>query len=100
MRCNCWRVRSSDRGELRQALWTEFDLVKAEWRIPASQMKMRREYLVPLATQSVAILCKQFELTGNGPLLFPGLRSGRPMSDAAMGMALKAMFFHSEEHVC
>jgi integrase len=86
-------------GELRQALWSEFDLDKAEWRIPASRMKMRREHLVPLSTQAVAILRKQFEITGKGPLVFPGLRSGRPMSDATMGLALKAMFFEPDVHV-
>jgi integrase len=46
-------------GELGQSLWTEFDLNKAEWRIPASRMKMRREHLVRLSTQAAAILRKQ-----------------------------------------
>jgi integrase len=86
-------------GELRQALWKEFDLDKAEWRIPASRMKMRREHLVPLSTQAVAILRNQHDLTGNVQLVFPGLRSGRPMSDATMGAALKLIFFGSELHV-
>jgi integrase len=86
-------------GELRQALWSEFDLDKAEWKIPAERMKMRRPHLVPLSKQAVAILRAQFEITGKGPLVFPGLRSGRPMSDATMGDALKTMFFDSDEHV-
>lgn len=86
-------------GELRQALWSEVDFKKAEWRIPASRMKMRREHLVPLSTQAAEILRKQYEITGSGPLVFPGLRSGRPMSDATMGAALKLIFFDSNMHV-
>ena len=34
-------------GELRHAEWTEFDLDKAEWRIPAGKMKMREQHAVP-----------------------------------------------------
>src|SRR5262249_13839489 len=30
------------------ARWGEFDLEKAEWRIPAERMKMRRQHIVPL----------------------------------------------------
>ena len=86
-------------GELRAAEWSEFDLDKAEWKIPAPRMKMKRPHLVPFSTQAVAILRKHFELTGHGPLVFPGIRSGRPMSDATMGMALKVMLFESDSHV-
>lgn len=35
-------------GELRGARWGEFDMDKAEWRIPAERMKTRPEHLVPL----------------------------------------------------
>ena len=40
-------------GELRSAQWCEFDLDGAEWRIPATRMKMREEHIVPLAEQAV-----------------------------------------------
>ncbi|MGE5467491.1 MAG: tyrosine-type recombinase/integrase, partial [Ignavibacteria bacterium] len=42
-------------GELRQAEWSEIDLERGEWNIPAERMKMREPHLVPLASQSVAI---------------------------------------------
>lgn len=42
-------------GELRKAEWSEFDLDKAEWMIPAEKMKMRLPHLVPLSTQALAI---------------------------------------------
>lgn len=80
-------------GELRGALWQEINLEKAEWRVPASRMKMKREHLVPLSTQVVAILRKQHEISGTGELVFPGARSGRPISDAALGVAIKRLLY-------
>ncbi len=45
-------------GELRLSKWSEFDLDSAEptWTIPKERMKMRKEHLVPLAKQTVALL--------------------------------------------
>jgi integrase len=43
-------------GELRTAVWVEFNIPEAVWRIPARKMKMRREHRVPLARQSLALL--------------------------------------------
>ena len=87
-------------GELRQGVWSEIDWDKAEWRIPASRMKMRREHLVPLSTQALEILRDQ-QMTDLGPsdFIFPGLRPRRPISDAAMGVSLKNMFISPSEHV-
>lgn len=86
-------------GELRRGLWAELDMEKAEWRIPAARMKMRREYLCVLSTQAKAILWDQWEVSGHSEFIFPGVRLGRPLSDAAMGVALKNMFIPSEQHV-
>ena len=38
-------------GELRQAMWSEFDIDGALWAIPAARTKMRKEHLVPLSGQ-------------------------------------------------
>lgn len=43
-------------SEVREAHWSEFDLEGVMWTIPAERMKKGREYLVPLSTQSLAIL--------------------------------------------
>src|SRR5207237_8442455 len=51
-------------GELRQAEWSEIDLDAGIWRIPASRMKMKREHVVPLSKQAVAILTEARALTG------------------------------------
>jgi len=85
-------------GELRKAEWTEIDLERAEWNIPAERMKMREPHLVPLATQAVAILTELLALTGGGRYVFPGARTnGRPMSDNAILAALRRMSFAKDE---
>jgi integrase len=84
-------------GELRQAEWAEFDLDKAQWRIPASKMKMREEHIVPLPVQAVDALRELEPLTGRGQYTFPGERSRqRPMSDAAINAALRRMGFDKD----
>jgi integrase len=61
--------------ELRHAEWVEFDLGKAQWRIPAEKMKMRQKHIVPLSTQAVAIIKELRPLIGLGKYLFPSIRS-------------------------
>lgn len=79
-------------GELRQAEWAEFDLDKAEWRIPAPKMKSRTLHIVPLSTQALTILQELHPLTGSGRYVFPGLRSrSRPMSGNTVNAALRRM---------
>ena len=58
-------------NELRGARWTEFDFNKAEWRVPAERMKSRAEHLVPLCTQSIAVLEQIKTLSGNREHVFP-----------------------------
>ena len=90
-------------GELRNARWSEFHLDAADdlgplWRIPKERMKMAREHLVPLSTQAVAILRDLHALTGNGYLVFPGLRSrDRPISDNTLNAALRRLGYSSDE---
>ena len=43
-------------GEIRHAEWSEIDFENCEWRIPAEKMKMKRTYIVLLATQTIKIL--------------------------------------------
>lgn len=86
-------------GELRSAEWAEIDLDAAEWRIPASKMKMKVDHLVPLSTQAVEILRGIQPLTGHGKYVFPGLRSSeRPMSENTINGALRAMGYAKEVH--
>ncbi|HEX4268429.1 MAG TPA: site-specific integrase [Steroidobacteraceae bacterium] len=87
-------------GELRHVLWSDVDRGKAEIVIPAERMKMRRPHLVPLSTQTIEILEDQWQESGEAQsFVFPGVRPGRPMSDAGMNVALRNMFITQAEHV-
>jgi integrase len=84
-------------GELRHAVWKEFDLDAAVWSIPAARMKMRRPHRVPLARQSLVILHKLKEITGSGPWLFPSVRTvRRPISENTLNAALRRLGHGSE----
>lgn len=61
-------------GELRQAKWEEFDLEKAEWRIPADRMKMNETHVVPLSNQAMALIKELHSETGEQDWLFPNIR--------------------------
>ena len=58
-------------GEMCGAAWAEFNLGKAEWRIPAARMKMGIEHVVPISPQARALLDELSKLTGHGKYLFP-----------------------------
>jgi integrase len=79
-------------GELRSAEWSEIDLDRGEWCIPAAKMKMDIDHIVPLARQVVAILRELRTITGSGRYLFPSIRThSRPMSENTVNAALRAM---------
>jgi integrase len=85
-------------GELRKAEWVEIDLDKAEWRIPASRMKMNAVHIVPLSSQAVAILREIQPLTSEGRYVFTGARTTtRPMSENAVLAALRRMGYTTDE---
>ena len=85
-------------GELRMASWSEFDFEQELWTIPAARMKMRRAHRVPLSKQAVTILKKLKEITGDGSLLFPSIRSGnRPISENTLNAALRRLGYSAEE---
>jgi integrase len=60
--------------ELRGSEWTEFDLDRAEWRVPAERMKMGELHIVPLSRQAVALLRELHKITGRQRFLFPNAR--------------------------
>lgn len=61
-------------GELRYAIWAEFDIDAAEWRIPAKRMKTGKQlqaHTVPLSLEALALLPLLYELSGHTDRLFP-----------------------------
>lgn len=83
-------------SELRGAMWSEIDLDKAEWRIPADRMKMRETHIVPLSQQAIQVLKELQPLTGQWKYVFPNQHkpSGQ-MSENTMLFALYRMGYHS-----
>jgi len=87
-------------GELRHAEWSEVDLDKAQWNIPAEKMKMRLPHLVPLCHQAIAILREIHPLTGEGRYVFPSQRTAdRPLSDNTINASLRRMGFDTREEM-
>jgi integrase len=85
-------------GEIRNAMWHEFDLNENVWAIPAAKMKMRRDHCVPLPDQALALLGELKAMNNNGDYLFPSMRTWkRPMSENTLNAALRRMGYSGEE---
>ena len=85
-------------GELRTAEWSEFDLGQAMWTIPATKTKMRRVQKVPLSCQALQMLVDLRKITGNGPLVFPGIGNRRrPLSENTLNAALRRLGYDKTE---
>jgi integrase len=78
-------------GEVRGARWTEIDLDRAIWTVPAARMKGGREHRVPLTDPALAILTAQAEWRDDSGLVFHGHRPGTPMSDMTLTAVLRRM---------
>ena len=78
--------------ELFEARWGDFDLDRREWLIPAEQMKMRRDHLVPLSSQALELLRELRQLSGPTGLLLPNEQPGkRGISNMTFNRAIKRM---------
>jgi integrase len=82
--------------ELRGATWQEINFEKAEWRIPASRMKMKDPHIVPLSKQAITLLKEQQKHSGNREHVFPN--EHKPItfiSENTMLYAIYRMGYHS-----
>jgi integrase len=77
-------------GEVLGLRWSEIDLDKALWTVPAERMKAGRVHRVPLCGRAVAIV-KQLAETATGEFVFAGYKPGKPLSNMAMEMMLRRM---------
>lgn len=75
-------------GEVRGAVWSEFDLEDAMWVIPAERMKAGREHRVPLSTAALSVLRAAPRID---EIVFPGARAGTPLSDMSLTAVLRRM---------
>ena len=91
-------------SELRGAQWSEFENLEGNeplWRIPAERMKMKREHIVPLARQAVAMLRELRALPGSqaSSFLFASPSREGYMSNNTMLYAMYRMGFHGRATV-
>ncbi|MCK1758766.1 tyrosine-type recombinase/integrase [Bradyrhizobium sp. 137] len=111
-------------GELRQLRWSWVtdDIANPAITLPPNVMKMRREHKVPLSQQAIAIIAELRGSTGwssmhaevGADYVFPNAqprrligRDGmpskrpalRPMSEGALGSALRRLGYSSDTHV-
>lgn len=86
-------------GELRLALWEEFDLERAIWTIPAERTKMRREHTKPLPQLAVDILQNLQAETGSNYRAFPSsIARDKPISENTLNQAIRRIGFDKHEH--
>jgi len=90
--------------ELRAARWSEFENLEDNdpiWRIPAERTKMKREHIVPLSSQAVALLRELRTLPGSekSPFLFPSPSREGHISNNTMLYALYRMGYHGRATV-
>lgn len=73
-------------SEAGNACWSEIDLKAGLWTIPSSRMKAGRGHIVPLNATAISAL--EASRTKEG-LVFPGIRTGKTISDVALAKAIK-----------
>jgi integrase len=97
-------------ANVRYAEWSEIDLDKALWTIPAEKMKGTADkkatgmpFLVPLSNQAVEILRELYTLTGENKYVFSmgKNRQGNDtvMSDATINKALRSMGYDTQKDI-
>jgi integrase len=78
-------------GEVRGATWSELDLDRAIWTVPAERMKARRAHRVPLSPAALALFREAAAIRRAGTeLIFPA-GSGKTLSDMTLTKVLRDM---------
>lgn len=81
--------------ETTAAEWSEFDLRRGSWEIPAERMKAGRPHWVPLPNQAVALLTELRAIVPKGQkYLFPNRRDpNRPMAGRTLNALMDRLGF-------
>jgi integrase len=79
-------------AEAAMAEWTEIDFDKQIWVIPAERMKMKREHIIPLTPQVIALLKRMQSLSSHLEYIFPADRNKKNHTNTeTANMAIKRM---------
>lgn len=79
------------KSELLYAKWSEFDLEKAIWKVPAERMKMRVEHVVPLSKQALGLLNFIKKIYPSDYYVLNNGNPNEPLADNALIQALYKM---------
>ncbi len=82
---------ASRSGEVLGATWSEVDLDRGLWVVPASRMKAGTEHRVPLSEAALNVLSSVNVGLRPDDYLFWGKSPDRPLSNMAMSMLLRRM---------
>jgi integrase len=74
-------------GEVLGARWEEIEFQTKVWTVPPERMKSGREHRVPLSERALVILVELHEARMS-EFVFPGLKRGRPLNNAAFEAVL------------
>jgi integrase len=77
-------------GEVLGLQWSEIDLDRKVWTVPATRIKAGREHRVPLSPRAVEIL-EAMRAVRVSDYVFPGYRAGRPLGDMALHLVRERM---------
>lgn len=81
------------------ARWGEVDTQARVWVIPAARMKARRDHIVPLTDQTVAIFESLQAIRGKSEFVFPNHRTDNtPMGASALHGAMRAICNGGKAH--
>lgn len=88
-----WQLLTATRpSEAASTRWAEINLSARAWTIPTGRMKMRREHIIPLSVQAVAVLEIMISISSRQEFVFPGYKDPKkPTNSQSANMALVRM---------
>lgn len=81
-------------GEVRGATWSEIDMERGLWTIPAERMKAKKDHRVPLSEAALSVL-KATPCYALSSFIWPGSGKGGVISDTSLAALIKKM--HANE---
>lgn len=88
-----WQLLTVTRpAEAAEARWEELNLEDNTWTIPAGRMKMRRDHVISLNNQALAVLDAMKPISAHREYVFPSFKTPTlPMSSQSANAALRRM---------
>ena len=88
------------KSDLVESSWSEFDLDRALWTIPAARLNAREDRIVCLPRQAVALLRELQRARSSERFVFPSVRGNdRPIAKSTLNQAVKALGLDVEHFV-